>query len=485
MTLAQMTASELKCLLAKKEISAREVMLSVFDEFDKKESDVKAYITFRDRSELLSEADRVDDRRLKGESIGELAGLPIAVKDNICTRGLRTTCASQILKDFTPPYNATIIDSLAAADGIMIGKTNMDEFAMGSSTENSSMQVTRNPRNIDYVPGGTSGGSAAAIAADEAILAIGSDTGGSVRQPASYCGVVGMKPTYGRVSRYGLIAYASSLDQIGVVSKDVEDAALLMKVIAGYDPRDSTSVKAEVPNYLSDYQTGQKIRVGIPKEYFGEGLGEEVRQSVEKAIALLKDEGNEIVPISLPHTKYVIPAYYLITCSEASSNLARYTGVHYGLRSDSSGNVTEMMTQSRTEGFGAEVKRRIMLGTYALSAGYYDAFYKKASQVRTLIKQDFQEAFKKCDVIAHPVAPEPAFKVGEKTSDPLTMYLVDVYSTSANMTGIPAISIPCGWSKNGLPIGIQLAGNYFSETTVLNAAYKLETLLKAAKIWVR
>lgn len=485
MKLAHLTASELKPLLAKGEISSREVMLSVLDVVDMREPDVKAYITLRDRSELLAEADRIDERRRTGDKIGELAGLPIAVKDNICTRDVRTTCASQVLKDFVPPYNATIIDRLYAADGIVIGKTNMDEFAMGSSTENSSMQVTHNPRNLDYVPGGTSGGSAAAIAANETILAIGSDTGGSVRQPASYCGVVGIKPTYGRISRYGLIAYASSLDQIGVLSKDVGDAALLMNILAGYDPKDSTSVNVEVPNYLEDYSQSRKIRIGIPKEYFGEGLNEEVRHSIEAAIALLKEEGHEIVPISLPHTQYVIPAYYLITCSEASSNLARYTGVHYGSRSDSSGTVSEMMAKSRTQGFGSEVKRRIMLGTYALSAGYYDAFYKKASQVRTLIKQDFQEAFKQCDVIAHPVAPETAFKVGAKTSDPLTMYLVDIYSTSANMTGIPAISIPCGWSKDGLPIGIQLAGNYFAETTVLNAAYQLEKLLKAAKIWVR
>jgi aspartyl-tRNA(Asn)/glutamyl-tRNA(Gln) amidotransferase subunit A len=484
MKLSHMSAHQLKYLLDKGETSSREVMLSVLETIEAKESDIKAYITVRDRAELLSEADRVDDRRLRGDAVGDLAGLPIAIKDNICTNQLPTTCASQILKGFIPPYNATVIERIHACDGIVIGKTNMDEFAMGSSTENSSMQVTRNPRNTEYVPGGTSGGSAASVAANETILAIGSDTGGSVRQPSSYCGVVGMKPTYGRVSRYGLIAYASSLDQVGVISKDVKDAALLMKVISGYDPKDSTSQKRDVPNYLEPCHQDRSFRIGIPKEYFGPGLNEEVRKSIKDAISLLEKDGHEIIPISLPHTEYVVPAYYIIACSEASSNLARYAGVHYGFRAENCETTNEMMFKSRTQGFGSEVRRRILLGTYALSAGYYDAFYKKASQVRTLIRQDFEEAFKICDLIAHPVAPETAFKVGEKTSDPLTMYLVDIYSTSANMAGIPAISIPCGWSKDGLPIGIQLAGNHFAEDTILNVAHRLENLLKESKVWV-
>jgi len=484
MNLSNLSAHQLKKLLDKGEISSREVMISVLEMIAAKETEIKAYITVRKSAELLAEADRVDARRIKGEQVGELSGLPVAIKDNICTKLMPTTCASQILKDYMSPYDATVVERIQACDGIIIGKTNMDEFAMGSSTENSSMQVTRNPQNTEYVPGGTSGGSAAAVAANETILAIGSDTGGSIRQPASYCGVVGMKPTYGRVSRYGLIAYASSLDQIGVISKDVEDAALLMKTIAGYDPKDSTSCKMDVPDYLKfDHQEQKTFRIGVPDEYFGSGLNDEVRQSIKNAVALLEKDGHNIIPISLPHTRYVVPAYYIIACSEASSNLARYSGVHFGLRAENYKTTSEMMFRTRTQGFGAEVRRRIMLGTYALSAGYYDAFYKKASQVRTLIKKDFEEAFKVCDVVAHPVAPETAFKVGEKTSDPLTMYLVDIYSTSANMAGIPAISLPCGRSSIGLPIGIQLAGNYFSEATVLSAAYRLERLLKESKTW--
>jgi aspartyl-tRNA(Asn)/glutamyl-tRNA(Gln) amidotransferase subunit A len=483
MNLSHMPAHQLKLLLDKGDVSCRDIMLSVLETIETKEIEVRAYINIRDKTVLLSEADQVDARRLKGEQIGVLAGLPIAIKDNICTKHLPTTCSSKMLRNYIPPYNATAIEQIHASDGIVLGKTNMDEFAMGSSTENSAMQVTRNPRNLDYVPGGTSGGSAASVAANETILALGSDTGGSVRQPASYCGVVGMKPTYGRVSRYGLIAYASSLDQIGVLSKDVQDAALLMNVIAGYDPKDSTSINTYVPKYLEESSEGRVFKVGIPEEYFGVGLNEEVRQSIERAISLLENDGHEIIPISLPHTKYVVPAYYLIACSEASANLARYSGVGYGYRAEGCTTTSEMMFKTRAQGFGPEVRRRIMLGTYALSAGYYDAFYRKASQVRTLIRQDFEEAFKMCDLIVHPVAPETAFKIGTKTSDPLTMYLVDIYSVSANMAGIPAISIPCGRSKSGLPIGIQIAGKHFAESTILDAAYRLECLLKDSKIW--
>jgi aspartyl-tRNA(Asn)/glutamyl-tRNA(Gln) amidotransferase subunit A len=485
MNFSQFSAHQLKQLLETREISSREVMLSVLEAIDVRESEIKAYITVRDKGALVDEADKVDVRRLKGEQVGILAGLPVAVKDNICVKHIPTTCASQVLKNYVSPYNATVIDRIHENDGIIVGKTNMDEFAMGSSTENSSMQLTRNPRNVEYVPGGTSGGSAAAIAANEAILAIGSDTGGSVRQPASYCGIVGMKPTYGRVSRYGLIAYASSLDQIGVMAKDVEDAALLMNVISGHDPKDSTSHKIGVPDYSKVFSNRTKLRIGVPKEYFDSGLNPQVRQSIENAIKLLENDGNEIIPVSLPHTKYVVPAYYIIACSEASSNLSRYAGVHYGARAEDVSTMHEMMISTRTQGFGDEVRRRIMLGTYTLSAGYYDAFYKKALQVRTLIKQDFEAVFKLCDIIAHPVAPETAFKIGAKTSDPLVMYLVDIYSTSANMAGIPAISIPCGFGENNLPIGIQLAGNYFSESVILEAAHRLETLLDQAKIWTK
>jgi aspartyl-tRNA(Asn)/glutamyl-tRNA(Gln) amidotransferase subunit A len=482
MKLATLPARSLKDLLKRKEISASEVMTSVLGEIERQEDSIRAFITVRDRAELIREAELVDQRRLRGEAVGPLDGLPVAVKDNICTKGVRTTCASRMLSNFIPPYDATVIQRLKAADGILLGKTNLDEFAMGGTTENSAMHVTHNPWNTDCVPGGTSGGSAAAVAAHETILALGSDTGGSIRQPASYCGVVGLKPTYGAVSRYGLIPYASSLDQIGPLTKTTEDAALLYSVIAAHDPKDSTSLgNPSMPSLpLEPMPAG--LRLGVPKEFFGAGLAPEVKQAVEHAISVLESQGARVVPISLPHSEFAIPAYYIIACAEASSNLARYDGCKYGYRASVEGGVVELMTASRTEGFGAEVKRRIILGTYVLSSGYYDAFYLKAAKVRTLIRRDYEAAYQQCDVIVHAVAPTPAFKIGEKIDDPLAMYLVDIYSVISNLTGMPAISVPCGFGGGGLPIGIQIAGPALSEALLLRVANQLEKSLDSNKI---
>ena len=475
MELAAKTAWQLKKLLSTGETSCVEIMRAVLEQIRKRESSVQAFITLREESDLILEADQVDQRRKRGEKVGALAGLPVAVKDNICTKGLRTTCASKMLSSFVPPYDATVIRRVREADGIIIGKTNMDEFAMGSSTENSAMQITHNPHDLERVPGGTSGGSAAAVAANETILAIGSDTGGSVRQPASFCGVVGFKPTYGRVSRYGLVAYGSSLDQIGPVTKDVADAALLFSVIAGHDPLDSTSLTDVVPDFAARSSIG-KFRIGIPQEYFGPGLDPEVRACVEGALRLLEEQGHSIVPVSLPHTEYAVPAYYIIACAEASANLARYDGVRYGFRAQPCDDVLDMYSRTRAQGFGSEVKRRIILGTYVLSSGYYDAYYLRAQKVRTLIRNDFKAAFEKCDVIAHPVAPTPAFKIGEKTEDPLAMYLGDIYSVTANLAGLPAISIPCGKNSGGLPVGVQLTAATLNEESLLLTSQMIEAL---------
>ncbi len=483
MKLAEMGAGQLKDLLATNKTSCREIMTSVLDEIDRREPDVQAYITLRDPGELLAEAEAVDVRRKRGEAVGPLAGLPIGIKDCLCTKGLITTCASRILEHFEPPYDATVVRKVREADGIVVGKTNMDEFAMGSSTENSAYKVTHNPHDLERVPGGTSGGSAAAVAANECIMALGSDTGGSVRQPASFCGVVGMKPTYGRVSRYGLVAYGSSLDQVGVLTKSMYDAALMMSVIAGHDRQDSTSLPADVPDYFAAMRSQAKYRIGVPHEYFAEGLDPEVRSTVENAIETLRLDGYEVVPINLPYTEYAVPTYYIIACAEASANLARYDGVRYGYRADGYKDVKEMYHLSRTQGFGAEVRRRIMLGTYVLSAGYYDAYYLKAQQVRTLIRRDFEKAFETCDIIMHPEAPTPAFKIGEHSDDPLAMYLGDIYSVIANLVGIPAISVPCGKTKNGLPIGVQLAAKPLAEPTIFTAAQRLETLMHESGAW--
>jgi aspartyl-tRNA(Asn)/glutamyl-tRNA(Gln) amidotransferase subunit A len=472
-----MTAGRLKQLLANGETSCREIMESVLDQIDRVEADVQAYLHVRDRGELLGEAEAMDQRRLRREPLGLLNGLPVAIKDCLCTKDMKTTCASRILENFQPPYDATAVRKVREADGILIGKTNMDEFAMGSSTENSAYKVTHNPHDLERVPGGTSGGSAAAVAAHECILALGTDTGGSVRQPAAFCGVVGLKPTYGRVSRYGLVAYGSSLDQVGVLTKDMDDAVLLLSVIAGHDPLDSTSINAEVPDYRKAVEEPRKWRIGVPHEYFAEGLDGEVRAGVENAIDLLRRDGHAIVPITLPHTEYAVPCYYIIACAEASANLARFDGVRYGFRAPGAVDVRDMYEKSRTRGFGAEVRRRIILGTYVLSSGYYDAYYLKAQKVRTLIRRDFQAAFETCDILIHPEAPTPAFKIGEHTDNPLEMYLGDIYSVIANLVGIPAVSIPCGWTKTRLPIGVQLAAQPLAEPALLAAAHRLELLL--------
>ncbi|MBP1721128.1 MAG: aspartyl/glutamyl-tRNA(asn/gln) amidotransferase subunit [Deltaproteobacteria bacterium] len=473
MALNELTIHELKDKIKKREISAREVADDVFKRIDAVEGKVHSYITLM-REPAYEAAERAD-RDIREGKINALTGIPVALKDIMCTRGVKTTCGSHILHNFIPPYDATVVKKLRAAGAVFVGKANMDEFAMGSSTETSWFGVTRNPWDLERIPGGSSGGSASAVAADECVAATGSDTGGSIRQPAALCGVVGLKPTYGRVSRFGLIAFASSLDQIGPFTKDVEDCAIMMNVIAGYDPMESTSVPMEVPDYLSFIR--KDIRgwtVGIPKEYFIEGIDPEVEGAVRKAITVLEGLGAKCVDISLPHTEYCLAVYYVIAPAEASSNLARYDGVKYGYRSTGSRDLLDMYKMTRSEGFGAEVKRRIMIGTYALSSGYYDAYYKKASQVRTLIKRDFQEAFKSCDVIITPTTPTPAFRIGEKTDDPLQMYLSDIFTISTNLAGIPGISVPCGYTKSGLPIGVQFLAGHFEEGKLLQVAHAYE-----------
>jgi aspartyl-tRNA(Asn)/glutamyl-tRNA(Gln) amidotransferase subunit A len=425
-------------------------------------------------------AAEIDAMLAAGRPAGPLAGVPLVLKDNLCTRFARTTCASRILDRYTSPYNATVVDRLEAAGAVVIGKANMDEFAMGSSSENSGYRPTRNPWKLDRVPGGSSGGSAVAVAARVVPVALGSDTGGSIRQPASMCGIVGLKPSYGRVSRYGLVAYGSSLDQIGPLATCVEDAALVLGVIAGHDPLDSTSVDQAVPDYLAELVDGrlaerrQALRIGIPREYFGDGLDDEVRRQIEAALEVYRRLGAELVEVSLPHTKHCVAAYYVVATAECSSNLARYDGVHYGHRTENPKDIFDLYSQSRDEGFGPEVKRRIMLGTFALSSGYYDAYYDKALRVRRLIKQDFDRALEQVDIIAGPAAPSPPFPIGEKVDDPLAMYLADIYTLSVNLAGVPGISIPCGFTQTGLPIGLQLIGPVFGETSLLQAARLFE-----------
>ncbi|MDO8426537.1 MAG: Asp-tRNA(Asn)/Glu-tRNA(Gln) amidotransferase subunit GatA, partial [Deltaproteobacteria bacterium] len=425
--------------------------------------------------EALICAKAADKRLAEGKNVVPLTGVPVSVKDIFCTKGIKTTCASKILGNFIPPYDSTVVRKLKDSGAVILGKTNMDEFAMGSSTENSAFFKTLNPWALDRVPGGSSGGSAASVAAGECAASIGTDTGGSIRQPASCCGVVGLKPTYGRVSRYGMIAFASSLDQGGPFTKDVRDSAIMLNAMAGHDPCDSTSVDEEVPDYASFLDKGVRgLKIGIPKEYFIEGMDKEVEAAVMGALDILKKQGAELVPVSLPHTEYAVAVYYLVATAEASSNLARYDGVKYGLRVNDTGSLIDMYKKTRDAGFGGEVKRRIMLGTYSLSAGYYEAYYKKASQVRTLVKNDFDSAFRACDVIATPTSPTPAFKLGEKIADPLTMYLSDIFTISCNLAGIPGISIPCGFTKDSLPIGLQILGKNLDEGTVLRAAYSYE-----------
>jgi aspartyl-tRNA(Asn)/glutamyl-tRNA(Gln) amidotransferase subunit A len=467
------TAHELQALLAAGQTSSLEITRSVIERIAKQEDKVKAYVTLS-KEAALEEA-RAADRRLKNqENVTPLTGIPIAVKDNMCTRGLRTTCSSKILANYLPPYNATVVTKLKEAGAVILGKTNLDEFAMGSSTENSAFHKTSNPWDLSTVPGGSSGGSAAAVAAGEAIMATGSDTGGSIRQPASFCGVVGLKPTYGRVSRYGLVAFASSLDQIGPLAKDVEDAALMMNIIAGHDAQDSTSADRPVPDYRRSLVNDiKKMKVGLVSELMGQGIDPAVKAAVKKAAAVLSGLGAEIIEVSLPSLEYAIATYYLIAPAEASSNLARFDGVKFGHRSQEAKDLISMYYNTRREGFGPEVKRRIMLGTYALSAGYYDAYYLKALKVRTLIKQDFEIAFQRCDVLISPTSPTVAFKLGEKAADPLAMYLSDIATIPINLAGLPAVSLPCGFS-GGLPIGLQIIGQAFAEETVLKAAYAYE-----------
>ena len=472
MELYALTAHELSEKLISREVSAREVTQSVLGRIASTEERVHAFVTVTE-SVALAQADAVDTARASGESVSPLAGIPIALKDNLCTTGIETTCSSMILRGFVPPYSATVVEKLEASGSVFIGKANLDEFAMGSSTENSAFGASHNPWDIGTVPGGSSGGSTAAVAAGEAVWAIGSDTGGSIRQPAAFCGVVGLKPTYGRVSRYGLIAFASSLDQIGPITKDVRDAALLMNLISGHDSRDSTSIVRDVPDYTQALTGGVKgLKLGVPKEYFAQGVSPEVSASVRTAIDTLVLLGAIAEEISLPHSEYALPTYYILAPAEASSNLARYDGVRFGHRTARATNHVDLFEKSREEGFGPEVKQRIMIGTYALSAGYYDAFYLKAQKVRTLIKRDFDLAFKKYDAIIAPTAPTVAFKLGE-VSDPLAMKLNDVLTIPANMAGIPAISLPCGFS-NGLPIGLQLMAPNFGEETLFQIAYAYE-----------
>ncbi|MCP2729984.1 Asp-tRNA(Asn)/Glu-tRNA(Gln) amidotransferase subunit GatA [Limnofasciculus baicalensis] len=465
---------ELHQQLITKQRSSVEITQAALDRIQALEPTIHSFLHVTPEY-ALEMAQQVDGKIAAGEDIGLLAGIPIAIKDNMCTKGIPTTCASRILENFVPPYESTVTQKLKDMGAVMVGKANLDEFAMGSSTETSAYQVTANPWDVSRVPGGSSGGSAAAVAAEEAVVSLGSDTGGSIRLPASYCGIVGMKPTYGLVSRYGLVAYASSLDQIGPFSRSVEDAAILLSAIAGYDPNDATSLKVEIPDYTQFLTPNLKgIKIGIITETFGEGLDPVVAETVNNAIAQLKSLGAEIQEISCPRFRYGLPTYYIIAPSEASANLARYDGVKYGFRSENPDNLLSMYKKTRAMGFGAEVKRRIMLGTYALSAGYYDAYYLKAQKVRTLIKEDFENAFEKVDILVSPTAPTTAFKIGEKTADPLTMYLSDLMTIPVNLAGLPGMSIPCGFDDNGMPIGLQLIGNVLREDRIFQVASAYE-----------
>jgi aspartyl-tRNA(Asn)/glutamyl-tRNA(Gln) amidotransferase subunit A len=475
MALHKLTLCELQKKFTAGEVTATEIVRAYFLRIGQVEPKVKAYVT-QVKESALAQAEALD-RKLKGwRKTQAMTGMPVALKDNICTDGVTTTCSSRMLRNFVPPYDATVVAKLRRQEYILLGKTNLDEFAMGSSTENSAFGPSRNPWNLQCVPGGSSGGSAAAVAADECVAALGSDTGGSIRQPAAFCGVVGLKPTYGRVSRYGLVAFASSLDQIGPITKDVSDAAFLLGVIAGHDPMDSTSADVPVPDYMRSLKKKdlRKLKVGVPQEFFGEGLDPEVEQAVRAAIDELKNLGAEVKDIQLPRTDAAVAVYYVLATAEASSNLARYDGVKFGLRAKETKDLLDLYMKTRQEGFGPEVKRRIMLGTYALSSGYYDAYYAKAQAVRTLICQDFEAAFNEVDLIVTPVTPTPAFKLGEKSEDPLQMYLSDIFTISVNLAGLPAIAVPCGFSRANLPIGLQLIGRPFEEETLLRAAHAYE-----------
>ena len=468
------TVHELKEKLDNKELTSEEITKAYINRINKKEKEVGAFVTLR-TEEAEKEAKKID---IEGRT-GTYAGIPIGIKDNLCTKGVKTTCSSKMLENFVSPYDATVVEKLNNEGIISLGKLNMDEFAMGSSTENSRFHITRNPWNLNTVPGGSSGGSAAAVAADLVPWALGSDTGGSIRQPASLCGVVGLKPTYGLVSRFGLVAFASSLDQVGPITKDVKDSAILLNIIAGHDEKDSTSANREKIDYTKSLEKDIKgLKIGVPKEFFGEGISEDVKEKLQEAIETYKALGAEIEEFSLDVAKYSLAAYYIIACAEASSNLGRFDGIRYGYRAKEFNSLKELYVNSRTEGFGDEVKRRIILGTYVLSSGFYDAYYKKAQKVRTYVSNEFEKAFSKYDVLLTPVSPTTAFEIGSKSNNPMEMYLADICTVSINIAGIPAISIPCGVDKKGMPVGMQLIGNKFEEEKILNAAYAFEQKIK-------
>ena len=478
MNITELTVHELQEKLKNKELTITDITKAYIDRIKEKENDVQAFVTLL-TEEAMEQAKDIQNKVDKGEIKGKLAGIPIGIKDNMCTKGIKTTCSSKMLENFVAPYDATVIEKLNNENMINLGKLNMDEFAMGGSTEYSYFKKTKNPWNLNKVPGGSSGGSAAAVAAELVPWALGSDTGGSIRQPSSFCGVVGLKPTYGLVSRYGLVAFASSLDQIGPITKDVEDAAMLLNIIAGHDEKDTTSTDRPKVDYTKALKNDVKgLKIGVPKEFFGEGINEEVKESIQKAIEKYKELGAEIEEFSLDISKYALATYYIIACAEASSNLGRFDGIRYTYRTPEFKNLKEIYKKSRSEAFGAEVKRRIILGTYVLSSGYYDAYYKKAQQVRTLVMNEFNKAFEKYDVILTPTSPTVAFDIGAKSDNPLEMYLADICTVSVNVAGLPGISIPCGVDQEGMPIGMQLIGNKFCEETILNAAYTFEQAIK-------
>ena len=478
MSITELTVHELQEKLKSKELTITDITKAYADRIKEKENDVQAFVT-QLTEEAIEQAKDIQSKVEKGEIRGELAGIPIGIKDNMCTKGVKTTCSSKMLENFVAPYDATVVEKVNKENMINLGKLNMDEFAMGGSTEYSYFKKTRNPWNLNKVPGGSSGGSAAAVAAGLVPWALGSDTGGSIRQPSSFCGVVGLKPTYGLVSRYGLVAFASSLDQIGPITKDVEDAAVLLNIIAGHDEKDTTSIDRPKVDYTKALKNDVKgLKIGVPREFFGEGINEEVKESLEMAIGKYKELGAEIEEFSLDISQYALATYYIIACAEASSNLGRFDGIRYTYRTPEFKNLKEIYKKSRSEAFGAEVKRRIILGTYVLSSGYYDAYYKKAQQVRTLVMNEFNKAFEKYDVILTPTSPTVAFDIGSKSNNPLEMYLADICTVSVNVAGLPGISIPCGVDKEGMPIGMQLIGNKFCEETILKVAYTFEQAIK-------
>jgi aspartyl-tRNA(Asn)/glutamyl-tRNA(Gln) amidotransferase subunit A len=478
MDITELTVHELQEKLAAKELTITDITKAYVDRINDKEKDVQAFITLQ-TDEAMKKAEEIEAKVNNGEINSQFAGIPIGIKDNLCTKGVKTTCASKMLENFVAPYDATVVETINNENMISLGKLNMDEFAMGSSTENSAFMKTKNPWNLNAVPGGSSGGSAAAVAANLVPWALGSDTGGSIREPASFCGVVGLKPTYGLVSRFGLVAFASSLDQIGPITKDVKDCAMLLNLLVGHDEKDTTSLDMPKVDYVASLKNDVKgLKIGVPKEFFGEGINSEVKAELEKAIEKYKELGAEVEEFSLDIAEYALAAYYIIACAEASSNLGRFDGIRYGYRTEDYSNLKDIYVNSRSEAFGPEVKRRIILGTYVLSSGYYDAYYKKAQQVRTLVKNEFDKAFSKYDVVLTPTAPVVAYQFGEKTDNPLEMYLSDICTVSVNVAGLPGISIPCGLDSKGMPVGMQLIGQRFSEATLLNAAYTFEQATK-------